>query len=355
MIVRRVLSRFLVVLVMVATGGMLCSSSAQTHEYIFRDAPFPSAHASSIVELKGGDFLTAWFGGTAEGQPDVAIWLSRRSAGHWSVPAEAARMPGVPCWNPVLFHSGDGRLWLYFKFGPTFTSWTAARRFSDDEGKSWSTVERLPAGLLGPIRAKPLLLPDGVLISGSSVESYASWAAWIERSADNGKTWTTTGPITLPSLEASTEPLQPPSEAKSIGIIQPTVIMISSQHLRLYARSSKEIGRICAADSYDAGRTWTAARPLDLPNPNAGIDAVRLHDGRIVLIYNDTASGRSPLNLAVSKDGEHFTNFATLENQPGEFSYPALIEGSDGSLHMTYTYNRKTIAYVEFPISSIPK
>ena len=130
---------------------------------------------------------------------------------------------------------------------------------------------------------------------------------------------------------------------------------MGGQHLRLYARSSKGIGRICAADSYDAGRTWTAARLLDLPNPNSGIDAVRLHDGRIVLIYNDTASGRSPLNLAVSKDGEHFTNFATLENQPGEFSYPALIEGSDGSLHMTYTYNRKTIAYVEFPISSVPK
>jgi predicted neuraminidase len=333
----------------------LVSGTAQTHEMIFQSVPFPSAHASTLVELKGGQFLAAWFGGTAEGQPDVAIWLSQRTAGRWSQPKQIARVPGVPCWNPVLFHSADGRLWLYFKFGPNVTSWTAARRYSDDEGRTWSPIERLPAGFLGPIRAKPLLLSDGTLISGSSVESYTSWAAWIERSTDNGKTWTVAGPITLPQLEASTEALPGPAEAKTIGIIQPTIVPLGKNHLRLYARSSKQIARICASDSYDGGRSWTAARTLDLPNPSAGIDAVRLRDGRIILIYNDTTSGRSPLNLAVSNGGEHFRNFATLESQPGEFSYPAMIEGQDDALHLTYTFNRKTIAYAEFPIADIPK
>jgi predicted neuraminidase len=123
----------------------------------------------------------------------------------------------------------------------------------------------------------------------------------------------------------------------------------------MYMRSSTQIGKICIADSNDGGLTWTDARKLDIPNPNSGIDAVRLKDGRIVLIYNDTPSGRTPLNLAISTDGEHFRNFSTLESEPGEFSYPALIQGSDGDLHITYTYKRKMIRYVVFPLTSIPK
>ena len=139
------------------------------------------------------------------------------------------------------------------------------------------------------------------------------------------------------------------------GIIQPTIVPMGGAHLRLYARASLDIGHICFADSFDYGMTWSPARPLDLPNPNSGIDAVRLRDGRFVLIYNDTSHGRSPLNLAVSNDGKHFQNLATLESQPGEFSYPALVQGNDGDLHMTYTYDRKRIAYAVFPLAKIPK
>ena len=138
------------------------------------------------------------------------------------------------------------------------------------------------------------------------------------------------------------------------GIIQPSVISLGGKHLRLYARSTARMGKICVAASSDAGKTWTQARPLDLPNPNSGLDAVRLKDGRVVLIYNHTNSGRTPLNLAVSKDGEHFKMFAVLENEPGEYSYPAIIQGGDGSLYMTYTWNRKKIKFVKFDLSAIP-
>ncbi|HEY1161043.1 MAG TPA: exo-alpha-sialidase, partial [Terracidiphilus sp.] len=121
-------------------------------------SPFASSHASTLVELKDGSLLSAWFGGSAEGNPDVAIWTSRRTAKGWTVPVELARESQVPCWNPVLFHSRDGRLWLYYKFGPSPEVWAAARKFSVDEGLTWSSVEHLPAGVLGPIRAKPLIL-----------------------------------------------------------------------------------------------------------------------------------------------------------------------------------------------------
>ncbi len=325
--------------------SLIVFATAPPAEFIFTDAPFASAHASNIVELRNHDLIASWFGGSAEGKPDVAIWMSRRSGGHWSAPAELVREPNIACYNPVMFHSADGRLWFYYKFGPQPASWSAGRRFSDDEGATWSNVEHLPAGLYGPIRAKPLVLSNGVIVSGTSVESYNSWSAWIERSSDNGKSWTRIGPI-MPTTQAT---------SGIYGIIQPSVVLVSGSHLRFYARSTSQIGKICISDSTDAGLTWTPARPIDVPNPNSGIDAVSLPDGRVVLIYNNTSKGRTPLNLGVSKDGEHFRMFRTLEEEPGEYSYPALIQGSNGDLHITYTWNRKRIRYLHIPLGEVPE
>lgn len=322
---------------------------------------FPSAHASTVVQLHDGSLMSAWFGGTGEGKPDVAIWSSHGSNGTWSAPVELAREEPVPCWNPVLFHTADGRLWLYYKFGPQVGVWTAARRFSTDEGRTWSPTEHLPAGLVGPVRAKPLVLPDGTIVSGSSVESYHAWAVWIERSTDGGMTWAKIGPMVPPasavqSPGATSDGSKAADKAATTGIIQPSVISMGGKHLRFYARSTSNIQHIAAADSYDNGVTWSATHLLDVPNPNSGIDAVALEDGRVVLVYNNTTAGRSPLNLAVSKDGEHFTMFHTLESEPGgEFSYPSMIQDKDGDLQITYTYQRKTIAHVRFPLAAIPR
>lgn len=333
------------------------SPSPVKKEFIYTTAPFPSAHASTLVRLKNGDILAAWFGGAKEGAPDVAIWGARRTSSGWSAPVLLVREPNVPCWNPVLFQTRDGKLWLYYKYGRNIREWTGARLVSNDEGKTWSTPEHLPAGLLGPIKDKPLVLADGTIVSGTSIESYSSWAVWVDRSTDNGATWRHSGPITVPSHlispPSTPEPLK--SDAEHVtGIIQPALVQLGKKHLRLYARSTRDIGRICIADSFDEGLTWTDAHPIDIPNPNSGIDAVGLRDGRIVLIYNNTTSGRTPLNLAVSKDGEHFTMFQTLESDPGEYSYPAIIQGQDANLYMTWTWNRKRIAFAEVPLSSIP-
>jgi len=320
--------------------------AAVVSEFIYNEAPFPSVHASTVVELKNGDVLAAWFGGTGEGKPDVAIWSSRRSNGQWSTPVELVREPEIACYNPVLFHSADGKLWFYYKFGPHPNVWSAGRRFSTDEGKTWSAVEHLPAGLYGPIRAKPLVLPEGTIVSGTSVESYRSWAAWIERSTDNGQTWTRIGPIAAPD--------DPAAKIGTYGIIQPSVVQLKNGTLRMYARSTEQIGKICVADSHDGGLHWSAVHRLDLPNPNSGIDAVSLRDGRVVTIFNNTTKGRTPLNLAVSTDGERFRVFHTLESDPGEFSYPSMIQASNGDLYATYTWNRKRIRYVRVPLADIP-
>ncbi|HTD97587.1 MAG TPA: sialidase family protein [Edaphobacter sp.] len=330
---------------------------------IFTTAPFASCHASTVVELHNGDLLASWFGGTAEGRPDVAIWSAQRHDGVWSAPREVVREHEIATFNPVLFHTRDGRLWLYYKYGPHPTSWSAGRLFSTDEGATWSKPEHLPAGILGPIRAKPLILADGIIVSGSSIESYHSWAAWIERSRDNGRTWSKIGPITAPAKEASAGET-PESSAntlkqfdvnQTIGIIQPSVVELPHGRLRFYARSTAYTGKIVIADSKDRGKTWSPSRAIDVPNPNSGIDAVSLKDGRVVLVYNDTPKGRTPLNLAISRDGEHFTMFKTLESGPGEFSYPSMIVGKNGDLHITYTWNRKHIRYFHLVASEIPR
>ncbi len=316
----------------------------------------PDNHASTVVELQGGDVMVAWFAGTREGASDVAIYGARLHAGVWSVPIELARAHGVACWNPVLFHTRDGRLWLYYKYGESPSTWLGARKVSADEGRTWTTQEHLPSGILGPIKDKTLVLNDGVIVSGSSLEA-ANWTTWIERSTDSGSTWTRFGPIKVPeaidapddaAIAATKEVAAPPvngvstkiypPSATTVGIIQPTVVSLSDHHLRFYARSRTRSARIATADSSDDGKTWGAVHFLALPNPNSGIDAVRLRDGRVVLAFNNSYNKRTPLNLAVSADAEHFKIFMTLEDGPGQYSYPAIVQAANGDLLVTYSH-----------------
>jgi predicted neuraminidase len=338
-------------------------------EFVFApgSTSFPQSHASTVVELRNGDLLAAWFGGTHEGAPDVAIWMARFHSGHWSAPEAIAREHETPTWNPVLFHTLDGRLWLYFKAGESAAAWSSARMVSTDEGKSWSTPERLPAGLLGPIRTKPLVMADGTIVAGSSVEAYKTWACWIERSTDGGVTWRKIGPIVLTETQDNAETPSidlridsPELREKEIagrefkGIIQPTVVSLGGRHLRLYARSRSRAAKIMIADSQDGGLTWSKTRFLQVPNNNSGLDVVVLRDGRVVLVCNDVPNGRTPLTLLESADGEHFKPFATLEASPGEYSYPALIQRRDGDLEMTYTWQRTAIKHVHMQLSDVP-
>jgi predicted neuraminidase len=370
--------------VALSTAAVHAQTSAATEGFIFQPVSSGKAlpgtqrdsHASTVVELKDHDVLAAWFSGTKEGAPDVAIYGSRMHGGVWSAPVELARADKVACWNPALFHTNDGRLWLYYKFGTRPSAWEGARKWSDDEGKTWSAEERLPSGILGPIKDKPLVLADGTVVSGSSVEN-GKWNVWIERSADGGKTFTKFGPITVPedadvpdagAQEASAQvqaatgnndegvhtKLYPPSKT-TIGIIQPAVVWLGGHHLRFYARGHTKAARIAVADSMDDGKTWTQARFIDLPNPNSGIDAVRMKDGRIVLVFNNSYNTRTPLNLAVSEDGEHFKVFKTLEDRPGQYSYPAIVQAANGDLLITYSWRRETIKFVRVAVRDVPR
>lgn len=300
--------------------------------FIFEQGPFRSCHASTVVETGAGPFLVAWFGGRREGADDVAIWLSRLDDGKWSPPEKVAEEPRNPCWNPVLFRERGGEVQLYYMAGPDEENWSGFIRRSTDGGATWRAPELMPAGLYGPIKNKPIQLADGTIVAGTSVESYRTWACWVELSRDGGNSWSRQGPIFVPG--------------ELYGIIQPTLLERRDGSILMLARATQRIGFICRSESRDGGLSWTPAEPTDLPNPDSGIDAVGLGDGRFVLAHNPTHTDRSPLVLSVSEDeGRSWRAAVTLEDDPGEYSYPAIVQASDGRVHVTYTWQRRRIAH----------
>jgi predicted neuraminidase len=307
-------------------------------EFVFEQAPFASAHASTIVETSDG-LVAAWFGGTREGASDVGIWLSRQHAGKWSAPVEVAtgvQPDGVrhPCWNPVLFEIPGNGLALFYKVGPTPRTWWGMVRMSHDHGRTWGEPRRLPSGVLGPVKNKPVRLIDGTLINPSSTETDerpSTWRIHFELSRDGGATWTVVRP-------------PDPKDGKPIEAIQPSILTHPRGRLQAVGRTRS--GRVFETWSDDAGKTWSAVALTDVLNPNAGTDAVTLRDGRHLLVYNHTTEGRTPLNVALSRDGKAWHGALVLESEPGEYSYPAVIQASDGLVHITYTWKRQRIRHV---------
>ena len=305
-------------------------------EFIYNSAPFQSAHASTIVET-GGVLIAAWFAGTAEGAPDVGIWLSRRVDGKWTAPVEVA--DGVqpdgkqlPCWNPVLFKPKTGALELYYKVGSSPSEWWGEVRTSGDAGLTWSNPKKLPAGILGPIKNKPVQLPNGTIVSPSSTESGDTppkWRIHFERSSDRGATWSSAAPA---------------PDTANVNAIQPTIFAQPEGKLQALVRTQSS--RIFETSSADGGATWSALTPTELPNPNSGIDGVTLRDGRQLLVFNRSETDRTPLNVAVSVDGKSWRDLLVLEKDPGEYSYPAVIQTRDGLVHVTYTWKRRRIRHV---------
>jgi predicted neuraminidase len=313
------------------------SSPIVKSELIFEKGPFDSVHASTIVRTRDG-LVAAWFAGTREGAPDVRIWTSRETKGVWSEPKEVAtgvQADGVrhPCWNPVLFEMTPGVITLFYKVGPDPQRWWGMTRSSTDAGRTWSKAQRLPDGILGPIKNKPVRLADGTLISPASTESPeqpSRWRVHFERSSDDGKTWTV---VQLPA------PAGTPIDA-----IQPSILVHGAGRLQAVGRTRSE--RVFETWSADGGKTWSPMTLTVLPNPSAGTDAVTLADGRHLIVYNHTPRGRTPLNVAVSRDGKLWEAALVLENEPGEYSYPAVIQTPDGMVHATYTWRRLRIKHV---------
>ncbi len=328
----------------IGEGGLLESELI----YALDNKPTPECHASTIEEINGG-FIAAWFGGKHEKNDDVGIWVSRNINHKWTYPVEVVN--GVqndnlqyPCWNPVLFQPKQGPLMLFYKVGPSPSEWWGMLTTSEDAGLTWTEPRKLGKGkhgdLLGPIKNKPVQLENGVILNPTSIEyendkNEDYWRVFFELSKDNGETWEVTEYI---------------NDGIEFDAIQPSILFYPKNKMQVLCRTQQNV--ISQSWSEDGGLTWSKMTATDLPNPNAGTDAVTLSDGRQLLIYNHTTrkgnfpKGRNMLNLAISNDGKSWKPVMTLERQEGEYSYPAIIQASDGMVHITYTYRRRSVKYV---------
>ncbi len=319
--------------------------------YALEGRQTPQCHASTIEELSSGELAAAWFGGTKEPHVDTAIWFSKQVNGKWTKPkvvvdGSEGEEKDHRTGNPVLFQSSKGPLLLFYKVVPTepnrALAWWGMMTRSDDGGKTWTSPWKLGENkvlgsrphLIGPVKNRPLELPDGSLLCPSSTE-HEGWRVHFEITKDLGKTWEVIGPI---------------HDAKKFNAIQPSILTYGDGKMQVLCRSREKV--LAQSWSTDGGKTWGPVTGSNLPNPNAGTDAVTLQDGRQLLVYNPTIreksrNGRQELAVALSKDGKQWNRVLTLEKvKSGEYSYPAVIQSSCGKIHITYTWRRQTVKHV---------
>ena len=340
-------------------------------------------HASSIVELPGGELFVCWYHGSGERQADdVVIRGARRPRGKtaWGAPFLLADTPGFPDANPALFLDSRRRLWLFWPVilanewhtgllkyrissdyrGPGAPRWEVSEDALFIPRNFEAAVKRTVAGWpptefgrriveragdkyfsrMGWMpRVHPTELPSGRVLLPLYSDGYSF--SLVAITDDGGATWTTSEPLVGP------------------GNVQPSIVRRKDGSLVAYMRDNgPPPKRIQVSESRDEGVTWSAVKDSDLPNPGAGIEAIALREGLWALVYNDTEKGRASLAVALSGDeGKTWAWRRHLELDPagkGSFHYPSIAQGSDGALHVSYSTfvaEGKSIKHAEFNVA----
>lgn len=356
-------------------------------EFIFtppQNTPW-HAHASSIVECPDGSLLASWYEGETDKSEDVHIQAARlpKGAKKWSKSFTIADTPTLSDNNPCLFIDGKQRLWLiyYTLLGSPEEAWHTAfirYKISTNYAKmpysiQWDIEQDLPVKPVGlpkavknfcdiaarendpklielceisrsklksqlnrklgwTTRSRPVILSSGEILLSMASETFKLPLMAI--TVDGGETWTFS------------------NIAQGYGVIQPSVIEKKDGSLLAFFRDTTPTHRIRISTSFDRGKTWTPIETTALPNPGAAVEVLRLKSGNVILVYNNTTEGpRNSLAISMSDDECNEWKWTRyLERTEGEarYDYPSAIQTTDGKIHVTYSYDVKSIKHVVF-------
>jgi predicted neuraminidase/peroxiredoxin len=300
-------------------------------ELVFERIPFaPAHHCSTICEAANHDLLCLWYGGSYESADDQALFLARRKPGerNWSTPQMLSQNALQPPGNGVIFRDTTSRVWIIWsrmegsrpmRRGSGWGQCRLMYRTSTDHGVTWSEDRTLLEDTMGGVpRNPPITLTDGTLLLPDGQSHFLALRP-------GSSTWQRAGSMS--------------------GGSQPAVIQRRDGSLLALLRHSQNITQI---ESRDGGTSWSPAQSTPLKNPGAGITMTKLANGHLVLVFNDSQTSRTPLSICRSLDeGKTWESPLQLESNPGEYSYPCVIQSSDGKIHITYTFRRYAIKHVE--------
>lgn len=324
--------------------GVAAVASAEIiHEPVI-GPEFPGAykHPATITELSSGELYVAYYGGGGEYEDDSKVWGMRRplEGGEWSEPVVIADTPFLAEGNPVLWQSPDGTVWLWYvqRYGETWSESRIKGKISRDNAKTWSDsfVAAYELGMM--VRSRPIVMNDGRYLL----------PIYHETGADREKVGADTTSLFL-YFNPKTYGWEPSGRIHSpTGNLQPSVVQLEDDTLIAYCRRGGDYeptteGYMIRSESKDGGKTWSEGKNAAFKNPNAAIDFIKLANGHLMLVYNDSMNERTPLTVAISEDNDkswpHVRDIAT---GPHDFAYPVALQTRDGKLRVLYTRDERT-------------
>jgi predicted neuraminidase len=343
------------VALLLLAAALAVRAEIATHKVFGPETPTgPYKHPASITELDNGDLYLVYYGGGGEYADATAVFGSRlaRGSGAWTAPRKLAADPFRSLGNGVIWQAPDKLLWLFYvvRFGDTWSSSRIQVKVSSDRGETWSdpSILALDAGMM--VRGRPIVLANGDYLlpvyhetgEDREVVGPESTSRFL-RFNPSRKAWTESGVI-----------------RSKKGNIQPAPVAIDADHLIAYCRRGggygpSTDGYLVRAESRDGGRTWSEGQDSRFPNPNSAIDFVRLRNGHLALVYNDSMTRRTPLRVAISSDNDKsYPHARDIASGANDFAYPVAIQTQDDKIHVIYTSDRrKQINHAVFDESDI--
>ncbi len=323
--------------------GLPGSTAVRIDRVVGPEVPGRYKHPAAITELANGDLYIAYFGGSGEYGDDTSVYGMRRpkrGAG-WTRPVVIANTPWRGEGNPVVWQAPDGLVWLFYvnRYGETWSDSRIKAKVSRDGARTWSDSFMLAMDKGMMVRGQPIVLNNGDYLlgiyheTGEDREATAPTTCSLFLRYDRKKkTWTETGRI-----------------QSRIGNLQPSVVQMTDDYLIAYCRPgggfvNRKNSYLVRSESHDGGQTWSEGKDSRFQNPNSAADFIKLQNGHLLLVYNDSMSERAPLTVSISTDQDKSYPYKrNIMEGPEPFAYPYAIQTADGKIHVIFTSHERTV------------